>query len=1213
MLARIDRELPPLGGVIHSVGVLADAALGNQSWATFEQVLWPKMLGAWHLHRATEERELDLFLLFSSIVGTMGNAGQANHAAANAFLDQLAAHRRARGLPGQAIAWGAWSGLGEAEEQRERIARQRSAFGGGWFTPQQGLRALDRLVRDDPATAAVMAMDWPVFAEAIESRPPLLEELLAAAADAEADTATETVDLPGRVRAAPAAEREGLLASFLQREVQAVLRLPSAPAPEIGFFELGMDSLMAVELRNRLNRAFADAYTAPNTLVFDYPDIATLSGHLAAVLGAGAAPGGESVEGAAPDAAAPPVPAAAGTATDAGAPLAGATAAAPAPAPAATPPAQPASSPPASPPPTPAPAAPAAAVAKSGPALAAVGATVDAIAIVGMACRFPGAPDLAAFARQLEAGRDAVTAGRPDADPGDDAPGLPAIRHAAFRRGGFVTGIDRFDARFFGASPIEARMMDPRQRMLLEASWHALEDAAIDPERLRGSRTGVYVGVSASEYRDLMTAGKDIVSYLGTAGSMTVGRVSFLYGLAGPTMPVELNCASSLVAVHQAAVGLHAGEVDLALVGGVHANLSPAITLEMAELGLLSPTGQCAAFSAGADGFVRGEGCGLVVLKRLADAQADGDRIWAVIRGSSVNQNGASAGPTIPNGPAQERVIAEALARAAVDPADVDYLEAHGAGSSMGDAIEVQAAAAAYGLGRAAERPLLIGSVKTSIGHLEPAAGIAGLIRAVLAIDRGVIPPHLHFHAPSPNLDWDRLPVRVSTGVTSWPPSPGRPRRAGVSALGISGANAHVVVEGYDGAGADAAASGRAASVPAGGAQRVAASWPDWAAGEPSAGIDLAPRRTRLLPLSGKSGAALRALAERYLGWLDERADELADGSAAHAVLADAAWTAGVGRSHFAHRAGVVFQDVGSLRTGLQALAGAEADTGTEPRKAARSAFAYSGQAGPWLAAARVLYDSEPVVRAVLDRCEEALREERGASLLEAMFERPGATGHLDRGAWTPPALYALQCALTALWSSVGIRPAAVLGDRLGELAAAHAAGMFGDLAEGLRLAASAEGGGASADGAVAAPAEFVPAGGAPPLVSAATGRIVEPGTSVNGERWHRQAGEPTAAGAYLRTLADLAIDAIVEVAPRALPESPAEGIAVPVIPATAAGTGRGSVPGQGDGAFVAAVAAAYEAGLPVSFAGLFAGEARRRISLPTYPFQRRRHWIRMR
>jgi acyl transferase domain-containing protein/SAM-dependent methyltransferase len=1207
MLARIDAELPPLGGVIHSVGVLADAALGNQSWQTFEQVLWPKMLGAWHLHRATEQRELDLFLLFSSIVGTMGNAGQANHAAANAFLDQLAAHRRARGLPGQAIAWGAWSGLGEAEEQRERIARQRSAFGGGWFTPHQGLRALDRLVLDDPATAAVMAMDWPVFAEAIESRPPLLEELLAAAVVAEADTADEADDLPARVRAAPAAEREGLLAAFLQREVQAVLRLPSVPAPEVGFFELGMDSLMAVELRNRLNRAFADAYTAPNTLVFDYPDVATLARHLATALGGDAA---------VPDAAAPPDGAAGGAASDAAsdaaiddaAPPGATTATVPPPASAPGPTTDTGPAAPAFPPLSAVAPAPVPVVVESQPRTGAV--TADAVAIVGMACRFPGAPDLAAFARQIEEGRDAVTDRRPDVDPGDDVPGLPVIRNVAFRRGGFVTGIDQFDARFFSISPIEARMMDPRQRMLLEISWQALEDAAIDPETLRGSRAGVYVGVSASEYRDLMTAGNDIVSYLGTSASMTVGRISFLFGLEGPTMPVELNCASSLVAVHQAAAALHVGEVDVALVGGVHANLSPAIILELGELGLLSPTGQCAAFSAAADGFVRGEGCGLVVLKRLADARADGDRIWGVIRGSAVNQNGASAGPAIPNGPAQERVIAEALVRAGIEPADVDYLEAHGAGSSLGDAIEVQAAAAVYGRGRAADRPLLIGSAKASIGHLEPAAGIAGLIRAVLAIDRGVIPPHPQSGDPSPNVDWRRLPVRVATESVAWPASPGRPRRAGVSALGISGANAHVVLEGPDAA---AAAARRAASVPVGSEQPVAARLPDWVAGDRPPATELAPRRTRLLPLSGKSSAARRALAEGYLLWLGERADELADSGVRQALLADMAWTAGVGRSHLPHRAAVVFHDLESLRAGLQALADADAETEAEPRSAARAAFAYSGQAGPWLASARALYECEPVVRAVLDRCEQALRDERGVSLLEAMFERPGATGELDRQGWMPAAVYALQCALTALWSSVGIRPAAVLGERIGELAAAHAAGMFAGVDDGLRLAASADGSAGGNDSTATAPPEVVLAAGTVPVVDAATGRIVGSGTSVSGERWHRPAGGPVAAGACLRTLTDLQIDAIVEIAPRALPGWPARGGTVPVIRARTDDAGRGNASNQPDGAFVAAVAAAYETGLPVSFAGLFAGEARRRISLPAYPFQRRRHWIRMR
>ena len=1132
MLARIEGELPPLGGVIHSVGVLADAALGNQSWETFERVLWPKMLGAWHLHRATEHRELDLFVLFSSIVGTMGNAGQANHAAANAFLDQLAAHRRARGLPGQAIAWGAWSGLGEAEEQRERITRQRSAFGGGWFTPQQGLRALDRLVRQDPATAVVMAMDWPVFAEAVESRPPLLEELLATAVEPDGDAEAEADDLPARLRAAPAAEREGMLVAFLQREVEAVLRLGSPPAPAVGFFELGMDSLMAVELRNRLNRAFAETYTAPNTLVFDYPDIAALARHLAGALGDGAEAGaaGEETPAAAPEA--PPVT-------------------------------------------------------ESGEEVPDAKADADeGIAIVGMACRFPGAPDLDAFVRQLEEGRDAVTDGRPDAGHGDGIAGGSAIGEGAYGRGGFVTEIDRFDARFFGIRPIEARLMDPRQRMLLEASWQALEDAGIDPERLRGSLTGVYVGIAASEYRDLMTAG-DGISYLGTAASMTVGRVSFQFGLAGPTMPLELNCASALVAVHQAVAGLRQGEVDLALVGGVHAILSPGVTREMAELGLLSPRGQCDAFAAGADGFVRGEGCGLVVLKRLREAEADGDRIWGVIRGSAVNQNGASAGPTVPNGPAQERVIAEALARAGVAPAEVDYLEAHGAGSDLGDTIEVQSAAAVYGRGRAAERPLLIGSVKTNIGHLEPAGGIAGLIKAVLAMNRGVIPPQLHRGELNPNVDWERLPVRVTTELTEWPATAARPPRAGVSALGISGANAHVVVEGHGGPATE--------RWPAGPMRRVTVDLPASLAdgpladgpppdGPPPEG-EPAPRGARLLPLSGRSDAALRALAGRYLAWLDEREEELATDEAGP-LLADMAWTAGVGRGHLACRAALVFRDARELRDRLQSLAAADDGAEREPRQAAKVAFAYAGQAGAWRDAARGLYESEPVVRAALDRCDAMFRDAQGVSLLEALFGNAGTATEPDDPSWGRPAVYALQCALTALWATVGIRPHAVLGDGPGQPAAAWTAGAL-DLETGLTLAATGE------EPEAAAPAL--------PLIDGATGRVAEPGSAIDRTWWHETASAPSRSG--LRALARLGIEAVVEIAPCATPGITADGTGVQVIGANGATMERAD-------AFVEAVASAYEAGLPVAFAGLFAGEARRRISLPTYPFQRRRHWI---
>ena len=396
MLERIDANLPPLGGVIHSVGVLSDAALTNQTWESFEQVLWPKIVGAWHLHCATMDLDLDLFILFSSRVGVMGNPGQANHAAANAFLDQLAGHRRAMGLPGQAIAWGAWSEIGEAAEQRERIERRRAALGGRWFTPEQGIKALERLVGQDVTNSVVMSMDWSVFEEAVHDRPLFLEDLLSSADDDTSDDSTSSEDVLSRLRSAPAAGPEEVLVSFLQQEVQAVLRLSSAPSPTVGFFDLGMDSLMAVELRNRLNRAFAGEYMASNTVVFDYPDITSMASHIAEELGQ------------------------LGDAADV----------------------------PSSP------AAPEPVVSEQPPPSR---TDDDGIAVVGMACRFPGANDLAEFWQLLESGGDAITEGRLDGGSWRGAVGDPDAEDVAIRRGAFVDGIDWFDSRFFRISPIEAR------------------------------------------------------------------------------------------------------------------------------------------------------------------------------------------------------------------------------------------------------------------------------------------------------------------------------------------------------------------------------------------------------------------------------------------------------------------------------------------------------------------------------------------------------------------------------------------------------------------------------------------------------------------------------------------------------------------------------------------------------------------------------------
>ena len=629
--------------------------------------------------------------------------------------------------------------------------------------------------------------------------------------------------------------------------------------------------------------------------------------------------------------------------------------------------------------------------------------------------------------------------------------------------------------------------MDPQQRMLLETTWQALEDAGIDPDRLRGSRTGVYAGVGLSEYRDLMEAENVAHGYLGTSGSGAVGRIAFVLGLEGPAMPIDMACASSLAAVHQAAVGLRTGEVDVALAGGVNVVLSPAVSGFMMEIGMLSPTGHCNPFDASANGYVRGEGCGMVVLKRLGQAEADGDRIYAVIRGSAVNQNGASAGLTVPNGPAQERVMEEALAQAGVSPSDVDYLEAHAVGSQLGDPIELNAAASVYGKGRDGERPLLVATVKSNIGHLEWAAGVAALIKTVLSMNKGVIPGSLHFQDPNPNVEWDRIPVRVVSDTTDWPAVSGRRPLAGVNAFGLSGTNAHVLVEGY---------------------------------GAPPAPREgTAERTARLLPLSGKSDGALRELARRYLGWLDG-----AQGSAANGTLSDLAWTAGVGRSHFPHRAGLVFGDAEELRIGLRALAGAEgAPDGETPLEAARVAFAYAGQHDGRVGMGEALYRSEPVARAILDRCDDLIRQERGVSLLDVMFGR--SDQDLDDPAWAAPAAYALECALTALWASVGIRPSVVVGTGSGRVAAAQAAGVLG-LEDGLRLAAAlgelkkvlpGQDAQAARESLEAALAGVTFAAPSVSLVGNASGEVVESVDALDIDYWLRRTGDPAASPAGQR------------------------------------------------------------------------------------------------
>ena len=517
----------------------------------------------------------------------------------------------------------------------------------------------------------------------------------------------------------------------------------------------------------------------------------------------------------------------------------------------------------------------------------------SSFAIVGYAARFPGAADADEFWDVLREGRDAVSEvphDRWDVDEFfDPEPGAPG--KIVTRRAGFVDDVTGFDAPFFGMSTREVRLLDPQHRLLLETAWRAVEHSGTAPTALANTNTGVFVGLATHDYLG-MASGEltypEIEAYMaiGTSNAAAAGRISYRLGLQGPSVAVDTACSSSLVAIHQACQALRLGECDLALAGGANVLLTPATMITFSHAHMLAPDGKCKTFDAAADGYVRGEGCGVIVIKRLEDAIRDGDRIRAVIRGSAINQDGASGGLTVPNGVAQQRVIADALKRAGLAPSDVHYLEAHGTGTSLGDPIEAQAAGAAFGIGREPGDPLLMGSAKTNIGHLEAAAGIAGVIKVILSLEHETLPKHLHFENPSPHIPWDRLAVEVVQEATPWERN-GRRRIAGVSSFGFAGTNAHVILE-------------------------EAPEHSGQVAESPSPVDQPGDRRFSILPLSAHTPAALLQIADEYRGWLSAHPE---------ATLAELCFTAGVGRAHFEHRAALVVNSTEAASELLGALA----------------------------------------------------------------------------------------------------------------------------------------------------------------------------------------------------------------------------------------------------------------------------------------------------
>jgi acyl transferase domain-containing protein len=742
------------------------------------------------------------------------------------------------------------------------------------------------------------------------------------------------------------------------------------------------------------------------------------------------------------------------------------------------------------------------------------------------------------------------------------------------RWAGLVDGIDELDAELFGISAREAAGMDPQQRMALEVAWEALEHAGIAPTGLARSAAGVFMGVSTLDYQSLHRYAPSRGG-TGVSASIVANRVSYALDLRGPSVAIDAACSSSLVAVDAACLSLRGGGCDLALAGGVNAILSPQWGITFAQAGILAADGRCKAFDARADGFVRAEGCGIVALKRLGEALADGDRVLAVILGSAVNQDGRSSGLTAPSAEAQRALVRAALDRAGVSAGEVGVVECHATGTALGDATEVKALADVLAAGRGTGSTCWIGSVKTNIGHLEAAAGIAGLIKAVLILEHGAVPPHRELRQLNPALGLEETCLRVTTELRPWPRGGAR-RVAGVSSFGIGGTNAHVVL-----------------------------------AEPPEAPALDRPAPVDVLPLSAWSPEALATLAGRY-------ADAVGSGAPLDALRR----TAAVGRAHMRARAAVVGATREELEAALRALAAGPGEGGARggpPEGPARVGFLFTGQGAQWPGMGAELLDTAPAFAEAFRRCAAVLDPLIGGSLVELLRGR----AELSDTGLAQPALFALEVSLAALWEAWGVRPAAVLGHSLGELAAAHVAGAVALgpacrlVAERARLMRALPAGGAMAtefaafhsplmdpvldpfeEAAARVPFE------APrvPFIANLTGAREE---ALDAIYWRRQLREPVRFVDGLRALAALGCDALLEIGPaKGLIDLAKRTLSPP--PALFHSLSREEPPARTLGA---ALGGLYARGAAIDWRAVH-GPGGARIALPTYPFARRRHWL---